>query len=100
MNLPVLLKRFALKCIGGIVIALILDGVWLASYMKPWWNSGYDDSFSLLTLRRTMVVFTFILILVRLIVLISLGMGYTHFEEGKDEFISSGIDYNTNGISS
>jgi len=80
MNVPILMQSFANKAIGGIMLAGILDCFWLASYLKPWWSTGYDDSFSLLGLRRTMIVFTFILMLVRLLVLISLIMGYKGFE--------------------
>ncbi len=82
MNLPVLMKRFANKCIGGIILAIILDIVWLMIYLKPWWKTGYDDSFSLLGLRRTMIVFSFILMIVRIVVLVSLILGYKNFEDG------------------
>ena len=87
------IKSFATKCIIGILAAIVLDSVWLGFYFKPWWSTGYSDSFSLLGLRRASLIFSFILMFVRVVVLAGLFIGFSSFENGTDEFAGSG---NTN----
>lgn len=87
-----------MKCIAGIIAAIVLDSVWLGFYFKPWWSTGYTDSFSLLGSRRASLIFSFILMFVRVVVLVGLFIGYSSFENGTDEFVSHGSNpyVNTN----
>ncbi len=95
LNIPMFIRSFAIKGIGGIIIAAIIDIIWLSFYTKPWWSTGYDDSFSLLGLRRAMVVLSYILMLIRILVLIALFLSYKNLQEGKDEFdMNRGPVYN------
>ena len=72
------IRSFANKIIGGIIFAICIDIVWLVLYTKPWWTTGYDDSFSLLNLRRSMVVLSYLLMLVRIFVLIAIILSYSN----------------------
>ena len=86
LNLPMFIKSFANKIIMGLVLVIILDIIWLVFYTLPWWKTGYEDGFSLLSLRRAMIVLSYVLMLVRLLVLLAIGLSYSHLESGKDEF--------------
>jgi hypothetical protein len=91
LNMPMFVKSFANKIIFGIIAAIILDSVWLTFYLKPWWWTGYEDGFSLLMLRRTMIVFSFILMLVRLLVLIAIFLTYSNLQTAADEFDNNDV---------
>lgn len=86
LNQPKLIRSFVNKVIGGIVLAIIIDIVWLVLYTKEWWNTTYQDSYSLLYVRRTMVVLSYIIMVVRVIVLVVIGVSYNDFGTGSDEF--------------
>lgn len=86
LNQPKLIKNFVNKVIGGIVLAAIIDIVWLSLYTKTWWITTYQDSFSLLYIRRTMVVLSYIIMLLRIFVLIILIISYNDYSTGDDEF--------------
>lgn len=86
LNIPLFSKGFAYKAIGGIIVAIIIDSVWLAFYTKPWWNTGYEDSYSLLYVRRSMVVFSYTLMVIRLITVIIIFFTTKELPESKDEF--------------
>jgi hypothetical protein len=87
LNTPQLIKPFAVKVFAGIILAILIDIVWLIFYMNIWWNTGYNDSYSLLYVRRVMVVCSFILMVVRLLVLFALGVSYSELAVGEDEFL-------------
>lgn len=84
---PKLIKSFVNKVIGGIVLAILLDIVWLVLYTKSWWNTTYQDSYSLLYVRRIMVVLSYVIMAVRVFVLIILGLNYNDYSSGEDEFV-------------
>jgi uncharacterized membrane protein len=90
-NVPRMIKQFIIKAIVGISIALLFDIIWLIIYNKPWWSTGYDDSYSMLFFRRYIIVMTYILIVVRIIMIVFLVLllreikaddHYSEFEEG------------------
>lgn len=86
INVPQTIKSFALKIMVGIVIQTILDIFWFVIFFKPYWNSGYDDGFRLRWLRRTIDVFSIILIIIRALVLVALGIQFKNMDQGKNEF--------------
>jgi len=86
LNIPLFSKGFAYKAIGGIVVAIIIDSVWLSFYLKPWWKTGYEDSYSLLYVRRAMIVFSFILMLIRVITIIVIFFTAKELPDNRDEF--------------
>jgi hypothetical protein len=86
LNQPKLIRSFINKVIGGVVLALLIDIVWLALYTRTWWNTTYQDSSSLLYVRRIMVVLSYAIMGVRLFVLVVLGVSYNDFGSGEDEF--------------
>ena len=69
------------------MLAILIDIVWLIFYLNIWWNTGYNDSYSLLYVRRVMIVCTFILMAVRLLVLFALGVSFSELANGEDEFL-------------
>ena len=83
---PKLIKNFVNKVIGGIVLAILIDIVWLVLYTKTWWTTTYQDSFSLLHVRRIMVVLSYVIMLVRVFVLVVLALNYNDYGNGDDEF--------------
>ena len=90
LNTPQLIKPFALKVFAGIGLAIAIDVAWLVLYTTAWWRTGYNDSYSLLNVRRTVLVFTYVLMLVRLLVLIALGVSFSELPTGEDEFFLEG----------
>lgn len=86
LNNPKLIKSFVNKVIGGVILAIIIDIVWLVLYTGHWWNTTYQDSYSLLYIRKAMVVLSYIIMVVRIFVLIVLGVAYQDFGAGDDEF--------------
>lgn len=86
LNIPLFSKGFAYKAIGGIVVATIIDILWLVAYMKPWWGTGYQDGYSLLFVRRAMIVFSYILMAVRVITLVVVFFTSKELPDNKDEF--------------
>ncbi len=68
-------------------MAIIIDVVWLIYYTERWWNTGYDDSYSQLHLRRAMIVLSYLLMLVRVLVIIALSLSYKDLPIGDDEFV-------------
>lgn len=86
LNNPKLIRSFINKVIGGVVLALLIDVVWLVLYTRQWWTTTYQDSSSLLYTRRAMVVFSYVIMLVRLFVLVIIGVSYNDFGSGEDEF--------------
>ena len=87
LNTPQLIKPFAIKVFAGIALAIVIDIIWLIFYMDIWWNTGYYDSYSLLYVRRIMIVCTFVLMVVRLLVLVALGVSFSELATGDDEFL-------------
>ena len=83
---PKLIKGFVNKVIGGIVLAIIIDIAWLILYTTAWWNTTYQDSYSLLYVRRIMVVMSYVIMLVRVFVLVVLALNYNDYSSGEDEF--------------
>ena len=83
---PKLIKNFVNKVIVGIILAIIIDIVWLVLYTNTWWTTIYQDSFSLLYVRRIMVVLSYVIMIVRVFVLIILGLNYNDYSGGEDEF--------------
>ena len=90
LNTPQLTKPFALKVFAGIGLAIAIDVAWLVLYTTAWWRTGYNDSYSLLNVRRTVLVFTYVLMLVRLLVLIAFGVSFSELPTGEDEFFLEG----------
>jgi len=86
LNNPKLIKSFVNKVIAGVVLAMLIDVVWLIFYTNYWWNGTYQDSFSLLYIRRIMVVLSYVIMAVRVFVLVVLGVAYNDFGTGEDEF--------------
>lgn len=86
LNTPLLIQSLATKAIGGIALAILLGVVWLAFYIRPWWNTGYIDNFSQLSVRRYSVVFEFVLMIARLVALYALVFSYKTLQIGQDEF--------------
>lgn len=91
LNTPQLIKSFAIKVFAGIALAIAIDVAWLWIYSEVWWKSSYNDSASLLNVRRTMLVFSYILMLVRVLVVTALGVSYTELPGGEDEFFLEGV---------
>jgi hypothetical protein len=87
LNTPQLIKPFAIKVFCGITLAIAIDIVWLVFYLDIWWNTGYQDSYSLLYVRRFLIVCSFVLMLVRLLVLMALGVSFSELATGDDEFL-------------
>jgi hypothetical protein len=50
-----------------LVVALVIDSVWLAYYTDPFWNSAFVDSNSLWAMRRAAVVVSYLLLLAEVI---------------------------------
>jgi len=86
LNQPKLIKNFVNKVIGGVILAVVIDIVWLSLYTKQWWITTYQDSFSLLYIRRAMVVLSYIIMVLRIFVLIILIISYNDYSAGEDEF--------------
>ena len=89
-DIPKLLKQFIYKSIGAIVLAIVFDIIWLVLYHKPYWKTGYQDSFSLWRFRRYLVVMSYILMFVRVLmmVLLILLLGEIKKGEGQSEFVN------------
>lgn len=89
-DIPKLLKQFVYKVIGAVAMAIIFDIVWLVLYHKPFWNTGYQDSFSLWRFRRYLVVMSYILMAVRILILVFLVLilGEIKKGEGQSEFVN------------
>lgn len=96
-NIPRMIKQFIIKAIVGISIALLFDIIWLCIYHKPWWSTGYDDSYSMLHFRRYIIVMTYILIVVRIIMIIFLVL---LLREIKSDQYSSEFDMQSEGYGS
>jgi hypothetical protein len=45
-----------------LLVALVVDSVWLAYYTNPMWDSKYVDSNTLWVLRRSTVVVSYLLL--------------------------------------
>ena len=86
INIPQYIKSFATKILGGIILQMIFDVFWFLIYPRPWWSTGYSDSFSLLWVRRMIIIFSIVLVVVRSLVLVAIFMSYSSLESGKDEF--------------
>lgn len=89
INIPQYIRSFANKIIGGIILQTIFDIFWFIICFKPWWNTAMDDAFQLLWLRRATVVFSFILLAVRTLVLVAILISYRNMDFGKDEFVQN-----------
>ena len=96
-NTPRMIRQFVIKAIVGIAIALLFDIIWLAIYNKPWWNTGYDDSYSMLHFRRYIIVMTYILIVVRIIMIVFLVLLLREIksDDHYSEFESRSETYNS-----
>lgn len=86
LNQPKMIKNFVNKVIGGIVLAIIIDVMWLVPYTRNWWDTTYQDSYSLLYVRRTMIVLSYIIMAVRVFVLAILAISYNDYGTGDNEF--------------
>lgn len=86
LNIPLFSKGFGIKAISGIVVALLIDIVWLFYYTVPWWKTGHIDGFSHLYLRRAMIIFSYILMLIRIIMIISIVLSLKELPDSKNEF--------------
>lgn len=81
-DIPRMIKNFVYKTMGGIIIAMIFDIIWLVFYHSPWWSTAYQDSYSLYRFRRYTVVMKYILIVVRILVLVGLGLVLSDIKKG------------------
>lgn len=86
LNIPLFSKGFGIKAISGIVVALLIDIVWLFYYTIPWWKTGHIDGFSHLYLRRAMIIFSYILMVIRIIMIISIVLSLKELPDSKNEF--------------
>lgn len=95
-DIPRLIKGFVYKAIGGVVIALLFDIIWLLIYHSPWWSTAYQDSYSMYKLRRYTIVMTYIMIFVRLLVIAGLALILTEIKKGDgvSEFQKKEINQN------
>lgn len=87
LNTPLLIQSLATKAIFGIVLAIVLGIIWLVFYLRPWWNTGYVDNFSLLSVRRSSIVFELLLMIARFVVLYALSVSYKNLQKGQNEFV-------------
>jgi len=96
-DIPRMIKAFVYKAIGGVVIALLFDIIWLVIYHSPWWSTAYQDSYSMYRLRRYTVVMTYILIFVRLLVLAALALVLNEIKkgDGRSEFQKNDQNHTT-----
>ena len=100
-DIPKMIKSFVFKAIGGIVVAIVFDVIWLIIYHSPWWSTAYQDSYSMYKMRRYSLVMTYILIFVRILVLIGLGLVLNEIKkgDGRSEFEQEGrSQVNPSGI--
>ena len=76
-----------MKCAIGLGLLILLDFIWLFRHQSQWWSSRLDNLLHFGILRKILIITSYLLIVVRLLVLYSIHQTYSQTDSGDDEFL-------------